>query len=122
MSTDAQALPEILAMMTAAGRHDVDEIIARADAAESHLGNGFHKARHDLSTARGKARDHDFQQVWHCGQQATRVLTWAWPPDPDLLPPYPETVPFTDPVDCACGFEHNPPAAKFCGGCGTSLR
>jgi hypothetical protein len=119
---DAEALPEIIAMMTAAGRHDVDEIIARANAAEAHLGKGFHQARIDLSTARGKARDRDFEAVWIRGQQATRLLTHAWPPDPSLLPPYPTATPFGDPVDCGCGFEKNPPAAKFCGGCGTGLR
>lgn len=106
--SDAGALPEILAMMAAAGCRDVEECLSRANAAEKHLGKGFHRARIELSLARGKARDRDFEQVWCHGREAARRLTWLWPPMPGTN-------------DCPCGYL-SPLAASFCGGCGTSLQ
>lgn len=116
--SDALAKPPLTEVMAAAGRHDVAECVRLLDEAESHLGAGFHKARIDISSARGKARDRDFAAVWRLAWAATTGLTHAFPTDQGLCPPYPQATPF--PVEapvCGCGatLRHD---SRFCHACG----
>lgn len=118
IGSDAGAKPLLIEVMAAAGRHDVDECVRLLDEAEVHLGAHFHKARRDISEARGKARDREFGPVWHLAWYATTQLTWAFPTEQDLCPPFPGADPY--PVEapaCECGTTMRPDA-RFCHACG----
>ena len=114
--TDADALPLLIDVMAAAGRHDGPECLHLLDEAESHLGPGFHQARDAIDAARRAAHDSQWVAVWRGVLSATRALTWAFPPDPSLCPPMPGDEPYLDEA-CVCGVAWDPTAA-FCSTCG----
>lgn len=116
---DADALPLLIEVMAAAGRHDGTGCLRLLDEAETHLPPGRqHKSRPDIAAARTAAAAGDWPAVYRLAWSATAGLTWAFPPDLTRCPPMPTEIPFTVPARCECGAT---PAvgAAFCHGCGT---
>lgn len=118
---DADALPALVAVMTAAGHHDAGECLRLLDVAEVHLGPRFHQSRADLVAAREAVDARDWQRVWRRAWSATTGLTWAFPPDLSTCPPLPGPVAYPrEGVRCGCGVEVRADQA-FCAMCGAPL-
>lgn len=116
---DAAALPLLVAVMGAAGRHDTPTCQRLLDEAEATLGAGRHKSRPDIAAARNASAGGDWPAVWRHAWAATTGLTWAFAPDPSTCPPCPGPEPYTEGAVC-CGTDL-PAASRFCPLCGAAV-
>jgi hypothetical protein len=123
-TNDADALPLLMDAMSAAWRHDATGVVAALDAAESHLGTGFHQSRQSVENARDAAHAGEWVKVWGFARQATNTITWAFPPDSSTCPPMPDPdVPgaATNGAWCVACERTLPTNSSFCIHCGERL-
>lgn len=118
--SDAEALPDLLAAMAAAARHDAEACAAALDRAEAPLGRGFHRSRRDIEAARDALAHGDWRAVHSLAWSATTGLTWAFPPAPSHCPPAPLDQPLLpEGTPCpGCGGRTDR-LVRWCPTCGT---
>lgn len=116
---DAAALPLLLDVMGAAGRHDRDACIERLTQVRSLLVEcGTTKPMADVDAAMRFTEDEDWVRVWSFAWSATTGLTWAFPPDPSKCPPRPGVEPHVGGLACDGCRDPLPTGANFCPSCG----
>ncbi len=112
--SDADALPLLVQAMQHAS--DRDPLAALEPLREARTLCLRGSAVPTIDEAIGAAEAGDSSLLWTRAQQATCLLTWAFPPDPMLLPIAPD---WRGP-DCTCGVPSRT-GQRFCTSCGAAL-